>query len=351
MTDNPWRKSGRRREPAEMMKPIIDPGAWRPEEYANSEEWIYRLNDREIGEIFDAVERIQSSGLDMINVTKDDFELSTLEAGLAEVRDEVMHGRGFALLRGLPIEGRTREQTAIAFWGIGTKMGNALPQNVRGHMLGHVTDLGGDYAKVRGYMTRAHMKFHADRADILSLCCLHPSKSGGAHRICSSAMLHNEMLKRRPELVEELAFRFYRARKGGLPPGETDPWVRQPIFSITDGYFAARGASAAISKGQQIEGVPPLTEAQKEAIALYQDVAEELGINIDFQVGDISFVQNHVTLHSRTAFEDYPEPERKRHLLRLWISNGERPVHDDIEREIRGIAVPDGERKASLEIA
>ena len=86
----------------------------------------------------------------MIDVTKDDFEVPTLAAGLTEVRSEVMHGRGFALLRGLPVEGRSREQTALAFWGIGCHMGNAVAQNSRGHLVGHVTDLGGDYAKVRG---------------------------------------------------------------------------------------------------------------------------------------------------------------------------------------------------------
>ncbi len=350
MTSNPWRTSPRHREPADIMQPIVESGAWRPEQYANSKEWIYQLNEREIGEIEDAVERIQASGLELINVTKDDFELPTLAAGLAEIRDEVMRGRGFALLRGLPLEGRTREQTALAFWGIGHHMGRANSQNTNGHLLGHVTDLGGDYAKVRGYMTKAHMKFHADRADILSLCCLHPAKSGGAHRICSSVMLHNEMLKRNPQLVKELTFRFYRARKGEIPPGESHPWTRQPIFSVTDGYFAARGASAAIAKAQKLEGVPPLTEAQKEAIAMYQDLCDELGINIDFQIGDISFVQNHVTLHSRTAFEDWPEPERKRHLLRLWICNGERPIHEDIDKELRGVAPKGTTPKASLEV-
>lgn len=350
MTENPWRPGSRYREPAELDKPIVEPAAWYPEDIAGSTDWMYRLNDREIGEILQAVDRIQSSGLPMIDVTKDDFELPTLAAGLAEIRNEVMKGRGFAFLRGLPVEGRSREQTALAFWGIGCHMGTAVPQNSRGHLLGHVTDLGGDYAKVRGYMTKADMKFHADRCDILSLCCLHPSKSGGAHRICSSVTLHNEMLKRRPDLVQELAFRFYCARKGDVRPGETEPWIRQPLFSVTEGYFTARGASAAIAKAQQMEGVPKLTPLQKEAIALYQELTGEIAVGIEFEIGDISFVQNHVILHARSGFEDWPEPERKRHLLRLWLSNRERPVHEDVEREIRGVWVEGTALQASLEV-
>lgn len=351
MTENSWRTGPRHREPAELGKPIVDPAAWHPEDFAGSQEWVYRMNDTEIGEVLDAVDRIGGRGLQMIDVTKEDFEVPTLAAGLAEVGDELMEGRGFALIRGLPVKGRSREQTALAFWGIGAHMGEAVSQNTKGHLLGHVTDLGGDYAKVRGYMTKAHMKFHADRADLLSLCCLHPARSGGAHRVCSSVTLYNEMLKRRPDLALELSFRFYMSRNGEIPAGATKPWTRVPIFSVTDGYFAARGASAAIVKAQRIDGVPPLTPAQREAIALYQELTERIAVDIDYEIGDISFVQNHVTLHSRTAFEDWPEPERKRHLLRLWISNRRRPVHDDIEKAIRGVLAEGTVPKASLEVA
>jgi hypothetical protein len=352
MSENTWRASPRRHEPAVMGRPITDSSAWLPQDFAGSECWVYRLNDAEIAEALDAADRTLAKGIELKDITRDDFELPTLAAGLADVREELVRGRGFALVRGLPVEGRSIDQTARAFWGIGAHLGRAVSQNGRGQLLGHVTDLGGDYAKVRGYMTKAHMKFHADRADFLALCCLHPAKSGGAHRICSSVTLYNEMLKRRPELVEELTFRFYRFRSGELPPGETLPYSRQPIFSITDGWFAARGASAAIAKGQKLPGVPALTTAQEEAIALYREIAETIALDINYQPGDISVVQNHVTLHSRSAFEDWPEKERRRHLLRLWLStDGAYPVCEDIEKEIRGVTVEGTKLRASLELA
>ena len=152
--------------------------------------------------------------------------------------------------------------------------------------------------------------------------------------MCSSVTVHNEMLKRAPGLVEELAFRFYRSRRGELPPGETKPWTRQPIFSVTDGHFAARGASSTITRSQGMPGVPRLTESQKEAIKVYDGIATEIAMDVDFEPGDISIVQNYVTLHSRTRYEDWPEPERKRHLLRLWLSfDGARPLNSDIVRD------------------
>ena len=257
----------------------------------------------------------------------------------------------FALLRGLPVERMTRFQAAVAFWGIGQHIGKPVSQNNKGHLLGHVKDLGGDYNKVRGYMTRAHMGFHCDRADMLSLCCLHPAKSGGEHRICSSVTLYNEMLKRDPNLVHALFERFYRARAGEIPPGETEPWTRQPVFSITDGYFAARGANAAIRKAQGMPGVPKLTDVQVAAIDMYKKVADEIAFLIKFEIGDISYVSNHTVLHSRTAFEDFPEPERKRHLLRMWISTGTRPMHPDIERDFHGVIIPGLKLTAPLDVS
>lgn len=352
MSRNTWRPSARSHQPAVMGQPIADSSAWRPQDFAGSQGWIYTLDGAEITEALDAADATIDRGIGLKDITRDDFRLPRLAAGLADVREELIHGRGFALVRGLPIAGRSREQTARAFWGIGVHLGRAVSQNGRGQLLGHVTDLGGDYGKVRGYMTRAHMSFHADRADFLALCCLHPAKSGGAHRICSSVTLYNEMLNQRPDLVQELTYRFYRFRSGELRPGETKPYYRQPVFSITDGYFAARGASAAIAKMANVADVPPLTEAQKEAIALYKSIAQTIAIDIDYQIGDISVVQNHVTLHSRSAFEDWPETERKRHLLRLWLStDGAYPVHDDIEREIRGVTVEGTVLRASLEVA
>lgn len=347
--NNPWKPSHCHREPATLMDPIVDPAGWYPKDLSQ-DEWIYRLSEEEIAEVTGAVSSVEAQGLELKDITVETFPLPTLGNRLVEIRNEVMEGRGFALIRGLHVHDRSRFQNAVAFWSIGSHIGTARSQNKHGHLLGHVKNLGGDYAKVRGYMTQAAMDFHCDSADILSLGCLSPAKSGGEHRICSSVTLYNEMLKKRPDLTEELAARFYLARKGEIPPGETEPWERLPIFSVQDGYFAGRGISAHMAKAQNIPGVPKYTPAQEDAIRMYKETAPKIAIDIDFEQGDISYVCNHTMLHSRTDFEDWPETERKRHLLRLWLSTQMRPVHPDIARMLRGVPIEGEDDPTPLDV-
>lgn len=340
MSSNSWKPGPRHREPAELMKPIVDPAAWRPEDFGGKEIWAYRLNDEEIADILAAADALDARHADLKDVTKDDFPLPVAGKALAQVRDEIINGRGFAFIKGMPVEGRSRYQNAAVFWGIGTHMGKAVSQNAKGHLLGHVRNIGGDINAPtgRGYNSPSELTFHADGCDVLSLMCLRTAKSGGRHRIASSVSTYNEMLKRRPDLADELSFRFYHTLRGELPPGQTRPWGRKPVVSVKDGYFAARGASSTIKRAQGLPGVPKLTPAQSEAIAMYQKTSGELAIEIDFEPGDISYVNNHVTLHARSAYEDWPEPERARHLFRLWLDmGGIRPLNEEVEAATRGI--------------
>lgn len=333
---NPWKPTSRYPKPAELMQPIDDPAGWTREELERTQAYLYRLSEDEVAEVLDAVDRVEARGLDIKDITRKDFTLPAFGRVLDDLRDEIIRGRGFVFLRGLPAEGRTRYQQAAAFWGIGSYVGRAVSQNGKGHLLGHVKNLGEEITSAtgRGYNSASALGFHSDSCDVFGLCVLQTSKSGGQHRMCSSVTVYNEMLKRRPEAVRELAFRFYRSRRGELPPGETVPWTRQPVFSVTDGYFAARGASSTISRAQGMPGVPDLTAAQIEAIDLYGEIAADVAMDVDFEPGDISLVHNYVILHARTRYADWPEPERKRHLLRLWLTyDGARPLHEDIIRD------------------
>jgi hypothetical protein len=341
---NPWTPSARRRKPARLMERIEESGHWLPDELAGTDAWVYRLDDREIADVLDAVAHVESLGLDLKDITRADFALPVLAPALADIKAELMEGRGFALIRGLPIEGRSAYQNIAAYWGISTHIGRAFSQNAEGHLLGHVIDQGQTVktANGRGYRSSERLNFHADGCDVVSLFVLRLAKSGGEHRLCSSVALYNEMLRRRPELAEALTYYFYCTRRGEIPVGESKPWFRQPVFSVQDGYFAARGASNTILRGAKLPGIPPLTDDQQEAINFYQALAQELSIAVDFEPGDIEYAQSHVTLHARTAVEDWPEPERKRHLMRLLmkVDDAERPLVPEIAREIdRGILV------------
>ncbi|HET9148975.1 MAG TPA: TauD/TfdA family dioxygenase [Alphaproteobacteria bacterium] len=350
---NPWKRSAGRREPAELMKPLVDPAGWTADEIRNSDGWMYRVSEAEIAEVFDAVAAVERSGRPIHAVAKADFRLPWFAAVLADLKAECLDGRGFAYIRGLPVEGRTRVQNVLAFWGLGLYMGRPISQNAKGHLLEHVKNAGGDINSPtgRGYNSPSALGFHADSCDMFGLMCLHIAKAGGQHRLVSSVTVYNEMLKRRPDLVQELAFRFYRTRRGEIPPGETVPWQRHPVFSVKDGYFSARGASSTIVRAQKLPGVPKLTPAQIEAIDVYQQMSGELSVEIDFEPGDVSFVLNHVALHARSRYEDWPEPERKRHLLRLWLDlDGGRPLNEEVKREISGIVGWDMAPKVPLDM-
>jgi hypothetical protein len=329
------------REPASPGVPAIDPAAWYADDMLKTKEWIYTLSDAEIGDLMNAVTGAEARGIDIKDLSQENFPLPVFGPVLGNIYRELTEGRGFVLIRGLPVAEITRAQAGAAFYGMGTYLGRAVSQNPMGHVLGHVKDMGKDYEDpmARGYQTAAQMAFHSDQCDYVGLLCLQPSKTGGASLIVSSTTCYNEMCKRRPDLAKALCKDFYFTKHGEVKSGE-DPWYRMPIFAFEDGYLSIRGAGAHVRKAQGLPGVPPFSDADKEALKLFQELATELAMPMDFEQGDIQLLHNHVMLHTRTAFEDYPEPERKRHLMRLWLTDpAGRPTPPGFRDNISGIVV------------
>lgn len=317
-----------RREPAAAMAPVVDPAGWEPAELADLSRWGYSIGERDADELAEGVAAVRRSGVALVDIAREHFPLKAFGEVLRDVRRELMDGRGIVMMHGFPIARFDREEIAIAYIGLGAHLGETMSQNKQGHILGHVKDLGGDYSDphTRGYMTHAEMRFHTDACDYVGLLCLQTSKSGGASRIASSVTVHNHMLACRPDLVEALCGDFYRSRSGEVSAGDL-PYFKQPIFSFTDGYFSATGVGAVIDKAQQLPGVPKFTPAQKEAVEVYRRTVEDCALDIDFQRGDIQFLNNFVMLHTRREYEDWPEEARKRHLLRLWLHDPQgRPI-------------------------
>lgn len=353
---SPTQKSagGSSRKPrsrAVALQPVADPAGWTRDDFREAEPWIMTLDAEAIQDILKAVERVESSGLALTDIARKDFSLPVAGPILARMRRELIEGTGIVQLRGLPVGAMSRRQAAIACLGMGTHFGARLSQNAAGHVLGHVKDLGFDYAdpKARGYLTAAALGFHTDPCDFVSLLCLRTARSGGESRIVSSVALYNTMLERRPDLVAELVEDFYWTRHGEVSPGE-DPFYRMPVFAFTDGVFSGRGISTHISKAQDLPGVPPFTARQKEAIALFRSLAEELSVDIPLRQGDFQILSNHVMLHSRRAFDDWEDPAEKRHLFRLWLSDPAcRPVPTLVRENFRGIEVKGFQPRAPLE--
>ena len=314
-------------------RPLIDgPSAWVGAELARRPEtWTYGLAPAEIAEIEAAVAGVRARGLDLGTVTRADFPLPTLGPKLAALREEVINGRGFVLVRGLPVAGKKLIDNAAAYLGIGTWFGHARSQNAMGHILGHVRDMGLSAEKdpnVRIYQTTERQTFHTDSCDIVGLLCLKTAKSGGLSSIVSSMTIYNVMATRRPDLVRVLFRPFATDRRGEVPEGKK-PYFEIPVFNDFAGHLSVIYARRYITSARRFAEVPPLSKEETAALDYFDSLANDAELRLDmaFQPGDMQFLHNHTILHDRTAYEDWAEPENKRHLLRLWLAApGARPL-------------------------
>jgi len=318
-----------KRVPAVAMEPVIDPAHWDPKELRDVDSWSYRITESDVAELAAGVAAVKKAGVDIIDVDKHNFPLGAFAKTLADVREELAHGRGIVMIRDFPVDQFDRESQAIAYLGLGSYLGKKLIQNGQGHILGHVKDLGGDYwaPNTRSYVTNAELRFHTDTSEYVGLLCLEPSMSGGQSRIASSRSLPSQLLERRPDIAR--ARHLLAATEAGMAAQRAaEPWHKQPVFGFEDGFFAAGSINSHTEKAQKLPGVPQWDAAHLEAMKVYYETVEECAIDIDFQKGDIQFLNNHVMLHSRREYKDWPaEDGRKRHLLRLWLSDHEaRPV-------------------------
>jgi hypothetical protein len=226
----------------------------------SSKTWIYSLSDQDINEINIALKTTEN--LDIAAITKEDFQLPNLSKKLREIQNEVINGRGFALIRGLPVENWPIKQSATAYYGIGMHIGKARSQNAMGHILGHVRDLGRDAVNdknARIYQTRERQNFHTDSCDVVSLLCLKTSKTGGASALVSSMTIYNEMYDRRPDLLRLLFEPFATDRRGEIPEGKK-PYFEIPVFNYFERYLSVIYAPRYIDSAQRFDGVPELSE-------------------------------------------------------------------------------------------
>lgn len=315
----------------DLPAPVAGSQVWYGPTMNASDTWIHQVTDTDIAEIEAAMRVLVDSEKDIARIGKADFHVPRLAAKLMEIRGEVMTGRGFALIRGLPVDRWSIREAATVYYGIGAHFGDARSQNAKGHVLGHVLDLGRDAVNdqtARIYQTRERQTFHTDSCDIVALLCLKTARSGGASALVSSMTIYNEMHKRRPDLLRLLFEPFATDRRGEVPDGKK-PYFEIPVYNFHAGYLSAIYARRYIESARRFDEVPALTAEQREALDLFDSLANdpEINLQMDFQPGDMQLVHNHTILHDRTAYDDWEEPEKKRHLLRLWLAvPGARPL-------------------------
>jgi hypothetical protein len=305
-------------------RPIVSPAVWTGTAMSSRREWLHVLTPAEIADLDRAVAHARALERPLDALTRDDFPLTALACAAERWLDALERGAGFLLVRGVPVERYGERDATLAYWGLGLHLGTAISQNAAGDRLGHVRNVGEAERDptVRLYKTRERLGFHTDGADIIALLCLRAAKSGGTSRIASSAAIYNEILRRRPELVPVLYEPFPFDRNGEERPGEP-PFFTLPLCRYVDGWLRTFYIGWYIRDSQRHVSAPRLSAAQREVIDLIDEIAADPAIHLDmeFRAGDIQWLENSAILHARTDYEDYAEPERKRHLLRLWLTS------------------------------
>jgi hypothetical protein len=310
--------------PGGAFAPVSGPAVWYGRDLQPRSDWIRHFSNAELADLDAAVRAYKAGGAPLTNITRATFPLPVLGRALEGIQRELLEGRGFAMLRGFPVERYTREEQAIAYLGLGAHFGSARSQNAKGHLLGHVKDLGLDISdpKVRYYQTRRKLEYHTDSADIVGLLCLKTAKAGGESFIASSMSIYNEILARRPDLVPALFEPYPTDRRGEVPEG-MKPWFDMPIYHLYAGRLSCIYVRQYIESAQKLfPEAKRLSRAQVEAMDLMDELLNDPAIHLSmaFLPGDMQFLHNHQILHSRNDFENWPEPERHRHLLRLWLA-------------------------------
>lgn len=333
--------------------PIRHPSVWTGAELAGSTAWIHPLSAEMIAEIEAALSAVMARGLDWRQIAAEDFPVPATVPLLRRVADELEDGPGIAKLTGLDMARYSEAERRALYWGLMSNLGTPVSMSTGGMMMSDVTDEGAAaadrYGKVEGAdgqdflssRSRVHstgqLRFHNDRADVVALLCVARAKSGGESRIASTPHIHNEMLRRRPDLLELLFEDYYRSRLGE-EFGDNAAWYPIPVFAQLGDRFTCHYSRTFIEAAQMNEAVPKMRPEQWQAIELMAEIAEESAFATHQEPGEIQLLNNHVTFHARTAYEDHPEPERRRLLHRLWLSMpNSRPLPPSFEVLFRDI--------------
>lgn len=342
---------------SKFPKSISGSTVWIPEDYINNpERWTHQFSSEEIEELSNAADKFMINGESLIGITKENFPLPKLGTSLIALRKELLDGKGFILYKGFPVKEWGNHKSAVAYMGLGAYIGYPVSQNGKGHLLGHVKDLGEDSTqidKVRIYRTNARQFFHADDSDVVGLLCIARAEEGGESDLASVHHIWNILQKEHPDVAELFTQPiWYFDRKGEVSEGE-EPYIRTSVFYLEDDekprlyskwdpYYVR-----SLTRFSDLGIIPPLSSKQQEAMQILEDVCNRVKLHMILEVGDIQFVSNCHVLHARTAYRDYSPDSGmpRRHLMRLWLSTPENeggwklPFHDSNEKKRGGIQV------------
>lgn len=308
-----------------VTEQLTGPDVWYGPDIQNDPSWILQLDGDDVAEIDAALAAVKAAGV-TIPFSASAFPLPNVANKIDQIVDNISHGRGLTLVRGLPRDRYSDADCELIYWGIGCHIGTPVSQNRRGHLLGHVRDEGRDIndPDARPYQTAAEMDFHCDLLpiDVLGLFCARAAKSGGESYVVSALTVHNIIREERPDYLEAL-YRPVNFDWAGEEPAGTQPYYSMPLFSVHDGKVSSRITSRRFVQmvtrhGAELAADPLALDAIEFAQAVAQ--RPELRLSMTLQDGDMEFLNNHTMLHARSAYEDWGEPGRQRHMLRMWVA-------------------------------
>ncbi len=306
---------------------------WMGRDMAKTTDWIVELPKDALDELDHCMKRVRAKGLTIDDVTRDDFPLESLRGTMAAIKEEVANGRGFAVARGVRVEGYSVPELETMFWGIGTHFGQGLAQSFLGERLGHVMDVSDeepDPRRRRAYHSKGRLLLHTDACDILSMLSIRAARSGGESRVASAHAVHNLMMDLCPGLLKLMYDGFHMrmpdsdAEAAGMPALSPH---KVPAYMAKDGWLNCHFVRGRIERAVQAGDIklPPEEQAAIEVFAALGN-HPDVYLDMKLQAGDIQFLNNRKLIHGRTDFENYPEKERRRLLLRLWLRVPEWPA-------------------------
>jgi len=327
------------------LSPISGPSAWRGDELSKSSEWIYELSDAELAELEAVGRRFVADDPDLRTVTAADYPIPACAALNAQCGRQMDSGRGFVLVRGLRTEEYGDTLAASIYFNMSLHLGQPIGQNQMGDLLDHVVATSNktlDDPTALPSRVRDRLPFHSDSSDVVALMCLRGAKEGGASSLVSGTTIYNEIVRRRPDLAPLLLEPFHWDWRK-QDPDSPELTYTSPIVSFVDGTFSTYAGNSMVFSAQDYPDVPRLTPEQVEVLNLFDEISQEpgLAIDMDFQPGDVQWLLNYAALHSRTGYVDFPEKERRRHLLRLWLKRDVgRPLVDKFGKHVVAMGSP-----------
>ncbi|KAI2642741.1 TfdA family taurine catabolism dioxygenase TauD [Xylaria nigripes] len=310
--------------------------AWDGRTVADEYDWTYVLSPEHLIEIDRALAHFQGLNLPLSAVNQKTFPLPTLHAELRRLSAELHAGHGFFVLRGVKVDDHTHEENVIIYAGISAHIAperGRQDHHFKGEkadvVLSHIIDLSS--SEQRGSIgspayTTDKQAFHTDFGDIVSLFALETSAAGGASKLVSTWTVYNELAATRPDLIHTLSEnwavesfdnpkRSFLERPLLFHSPATDKNPERVALQYARRYFVGFRALP------RNPNIPPITEAQAEALDALHFLGEKFCVNTNFQKGDIQYINNLALFHGRDGFTN--TPEKKRHLLRFWLRDAE----------------------------